>query len=196
MESCIYGTQMINLDITTMPLVFIDVETTGFSAKKNRVIEVAAIRMENGQITGKLTSFIDPGVEVPEVITGITGITNIDVKYAPPFKVIAPQITKILEGGIMVAHNAKFDYSFIKEEFHRAGMNFMAITLCTCELARYLYPRMINHKLETLIEQLKFEVAGRHRAYDDASVLIQFVDKAKEQFGVQRVQQTAQRVLV
>jgi DNA polymerase-3 subunit epsilon len=187
---------MIDLDINTMPLVFVDVETTGFSATNNRIIEVAAIRVENGEVVGKITSFINPDTEVPEVITGITGITDTEVKYAPPFAAIAPQLAKILEGAIMVAHNAKFDYSFIKAEFERVGLPFTAITLCTCEMARSLYPRMVNHKLGTIIEQLNFAVAERHRAYDDASVLIQFVGKVKDEFGVDRVRSVAQRVLV
>lgn len=187
---------MIDLDITLMPLVFIDVETTGFSPSKCRMIEVAAIRVENGEAVDKLVSFLKIDCALPPFITELTGITDDDLKDAPLFADVAPKLTKIMDGAILVAHNAKFDYSFIKAEFERIQLPFTAITLCTCEMARTLYPAMPNHKLGTLIEQFKFEAVERHRAEDDASVLIQFVTKCKDEFGLDRVRSVAQGVLV
>jgi DNA polymerase-3 subunit epsilon len=180
------------IDITTVPLVFLDVETTGFSARTNRMTEVAAIRMEGGKITGQLQTFLKIDEPVPEEITSITGITDKDLEHAPLFGTVAPMLMALFSNdAIMVAHNAKFDKSFLEAEFDRTGWHFDSPTLCTKELAQKYYPEMINHKLETLIQQHGYTYDARHRAYDDAAVLIQFRDKLVTDFGIERLQTEA-----
>lgn len=182
------------IDITTTPLVYVDVETTGFDPKKCRMIEVAAIRREHGKETGRVVSLLELNEELPEIITKITSITQTDLLDQPQFVSIAPELLEILDGAVFVAHNAKFDYSFFKAEFARLDEPFNMPALCTVELARHYYPDMPNHKLQTLIEHFGFGFEERHRAYDDAAVLIQFMHKLAQEFGIEDVAKQADRL--
>ena len=160
------------------PLVFVDVETTGVSAVRGQVIEVAAIRYENGEVTDTFTSFVNPSRPIPYNITRITGITDADVAQAPPFREIADELLAIMDGAIFVAHNVRFDYSFLHQEFRRIGRVFRPKMLCTVRLSRALYPNLPRHRLADLINYHGFDFTHRHRAYDDAAVLVQFWQKA------------------
>jgi DNA polymerase-3 subunit epsilon len=163
--------------IIEQPLVFVDVETTGMSPQRARVIEVAAIRVEHGEIIDSLTSLIDPGTPIPYPITQITGITNSDVAGKPSFDDIADRLQQLCEGAVFVAHNVRFDYSFLRQEFEYAGLPFSPRQICTVKLSRALYPAMTRHRLSDLIEYHNFSFVNRHRAYDDALVLVQFWQK-------------------
>ena len=150
------------------PLVIVDVETTGTSYRYGGVIDVGVLRVENGHIVRTFAQLINPGSAIPAFITQLTGITNDDLADAPSFKEISPDLFNILDGALFVAHNARFDYAFIKEEFRRVGEVFSPKTFCTVRLSRALYPGWINHKLSTLIEKLGITTGGRHRALADA----------------------------
>jgi DNA polymerase III subunit epsilon len=164
------------------PLVFVDVETTGMSYSRGRIIEVAAVRVENGLITGSFNSLVDPQTELPMFITGLTGITRGDLVSAPSFYDIAEQLHDLLQGAVFVAHNVRFDYGFLKHEFKRAGKKFSPKLLCTVRLSRALYPQVRGHKLQDLIERCDIEVTSRHRAYDDAQALWQFIQHVQRRF--------------
>lgn len=157
--------------------VFVDVETTGTSAARGHVIEVAAIRMEDGQVVREFSTLVDPGVPISYVITQITGITDGDVAGAPSFAEIADELWEVLEGAVFVAHNVRFDYSFLRQEFRRVGRSFSPKQLCTVKLSRALYPEMSRHRLSDVIAHHGFSFDARHRAYDDANVLVQFWQK-------------------
>ena len=129
------------------PVVFVDIETTGGSYRNSRVLEVAAIRVENGQITREFHSMVDPETYIPETITRITGITAADIVDAPRFEGIADELRDIIDGAIFIAHNVRFDYSFLKAEFALAGMQFTPKLLCTVRLSRALYPHHQGHSL-------------------------------------------------
>ena len=165
------------LRVTTFqkPLVFVDIETNGLNHVRGRVIEVAAIRVENGQVTRTFNSLIDPETELPHYITRLTGISSGDLTGAPTFDQIADDLREVLQDAIFVAHNVRFDYSFLKQEFSRLGINFLPKQLCTVKLSRALYPHEKGHKLEDLIRRHQFTFASRHRAHDDAAILWQFV---------------------
>ncbi|HEV7952169.1 MAG TPA: exonuclease domain-containing protein [Candidatus Saccharimonadales bacterium] len=165
------------------PYVCVDVETDGMNYTHGHVIEVAAIRVENGEITREFTTLINPGVSIPYFITNLTGITTNDVQDAPSFADIADELMDILDGATFVAHNVRFDYSFLKQEFRRAGIDFEPKQLCTVKLSRKLYPDQTSHKLSSLIARHSFTYNARHRAYDDAHVLWQFLNHAQEQFS-------------
>lgn len=167
------------------PLVFVDIETNGLNHVRGRVVEVAAIRVENGQITREFSQLIDPGVPLPQFITRLTGITQNDLAGAPIFAAIADELHDILSGAVFVAHNVRFDYSFLKQEFKRIGKQFNPRQLCTVRLSRALYPAERSHKLASLIERHNLQVSARHRAYDDAHALWQFVQLAQAQFAVE-----------
>ena len=164
------------------PLVFVDIETNGLNHVRGRVVEVAAIRVENGQVVREFHSLIDPGLPLPQFITNLTGITQSDLEGAPLFMAIADELHDILSGAIFVAHNVRFDYSFLKQEFKRIGKNFSPRQLCTVRLSRALYPAERSHKLASLIARHNLQVSARHRAYDDAHALWQFVQLVHQQF--------------
>lgn len=170
------------------PLVFVDIETNGLNHIRGRVIEVAAIRVENGRVTRVFNQLIDPGTELPHFITNLTGIRPQDLKGALSFHQVASELQDILSGAIFVAHNVRFDYSFLKQEFKRAGLTFLPKQLCTVKLSRTLYPDQKSHKLESLIQRHGFAYEKRHRAYDDAHILWQFVQHACAAFPAEIIQ--------
>lgn len=158
------------------PLVFVDIETTGMSPRSGgRVLEIGAIRVENGEVTGTMNTLINPGVEVPYFITQITGIDDSHIGNSPAFEQVIPMLNEISEGAIFVAHNVNFDYKFIQSEYWKASETlFSRPRLCTVRLSRALYPLERGHSLSKLIERHGYQVANRHRAYDDAEVLWRF----------------------
>ncbi|AKM79986.1 TPA: hypothetical protein DDX46_01500 [Candidatus Saccharibacteria bacterium] len=176
-------------------MVFVDVETDGMNYVNGHVIEVAAIRVENGEIVDEFRSLINPGKSVPYFITNITGITTSDVQDAPKFDEIADQLYEVMEGALFVAHNVRFDYSFLKQEFKRIGMDFAPRQLCTVRLSRALYPEVKGHKLADLIARHGFSFTDRHRAYDDALVLWQFMQLIRQEFSEQVVDQAFKKQL-
>jgi DNA polymerase-3 subunit epsilon len=161
--------------VLDQPMVFVDIETNGLNHIRGRVIEVAAIRVEGGKIVQSFSSLVDPETELPYFITNLTGITTNDLKGAPTFSQIADELEEILQGAVFVAHNVRFDYSFLKQEFKRLNRNFLPRQLCTVRLSRALFPEHRSHKLQSLIERYSFTYQKRHRAYDDAEVLWQFI---------------------
>lgn len=177
------------------PLVFVDIETNGLNHLRGRVVEVAAIRVENGQVTREFKSLVDPGTPLPQFITNLTGIAQADLRDAPLFMAIADDLHDILEGAVFVAHNVRFDYSFLKQEFKRVGKDFRPQQLCTVRLSRALYPEQRSHKLQSVIERHGLQVSARHRAYDDAHALWQFVQCATAAFGAEAVEQAISKQL-
>lgn len=157
------------------PLVFVDIETNGLNHIRGRVIEVAVIRVEGGEIVREFRQLINPGSPLPQFITNLTGIASRDLAGAPVFLEIANELHEILDGAVFVAHNVRFDYSFLKQEFKRVGKEFRPQQICTVKLSRALYPQHRTHKLQDLIARHGLQVAERHRAYDDAHALWQFV---------------------
>jgi DNA polymerase-3 subunit epsilon len=174
--------------IFSEPMVFVDIETNGLNHIRGRVIEVAAIRVENGKVVRSFNTLVDPETELPYFITNLTGITTNDVKSAPTFHQIADELEDILRGAIFVAHNVRFDYSFLKQEFKRVGKTFLPRQLCTVRLSRALFPEHRSHKLQSLIERYNFTYQNRHRAYDDAEVLWQFIKYVQVNIAVEVIE--------
>jgi DNA polymerase-3 subunit epsilon len=164
------------------PLVFVDIETNGLNSLRGRIIEVAAIRVEDGQIVNSFSQLVDPQTEIPAFISELTGISAADVAKAPTFYDIADELYEIMDGAVFVAHNARFDYSFLKQEFKRTARKFNPKLLCTVKLSRAMYPAERGHKLQNLIDRCGLEVAGRHRAWDDAHAMWQFINHLNSQF--------------
>lgn len=176
-------------------MVFVDIETNGLNHIKGRVVEVAAIRVEHGEIVRTYQTLINPGTPLPQFITHLTGITESDVADKPLFAAIANELYDILEGAIFVAHNVRFDYSFLKQEFKRIGKSFCPRQLCTVRLSRALYPEHKSHKLQSLIERYDLQVSARHRAYDDAHALWQFLQYAQRSHPADVLDQAIARQL-
>ncbi len=182
-QSLLNTSILIRMSVLEGPLVFVDIETNGLDHLRGRVIEVAAIRVENGIIVREFNQLVDPETELPWFITNLTGITSSDVKQAPTFNQIADDLYDILDGATFVAHNVRFDYSFLKQEFKRLNRSFLPKQLCTAKLSRVLYPHERSHKLASLIARHGFSFEHRHRAYDDAAVLWQFLQHVVANFG-------------
>jgi DNA polymerase-3 subunit epsilon len=155
-------------------LAFVDVETTGSSPTRERVTEIGLVRVDfDGDAirVDEWSTLVNPGRPIPPEIEWLTGITNDMVRAAPPFSEIAQELIDRLEGAVFVAHNARFDYGFLRAEFTRAGLAFHAKTLCTVRLSRALYPDRAPHTLDALIERFDLASEQRHRALGDARVL-------------------------
>lgn len=165
------------------PVVFVDIETTGGSYRNSRVLEVAAIRYEGGVVTREFSTLINPETYIPASITRLTGIKDVDVIDAPIFGDIADELADIMDGAVFIAHNVRFDYSFLKNEFAMVGMNFSPKLLCTVRLSRTLYAHEKGHSLAKLIERHNIPVHARHRALDDAAAMMYFTQLAFDQHG-------------
>jgi DNA polymerase-3 subunit epsilon len=155
-------------------LAFVDVETTGSSPARERVTEIGVVRVDvDGGATrvDEWSTLVNPGVPIPPEIEWLTGITNEMVRTAPAFASVAQELIDRLDGAIFVAHNARFDYNFLRAEFARAGLTFHAKTLCTVRLSRALYPDRSPHTLDALIDRFAIGGEQRHRALGDARVL-------------------------
>jgi DNA polymerase-3 subunit epsilon len=155
-------------------LAFVDIETTGLNNHHDRVIEVAVIRMEAGKIVNKLTTLVDPGTHLPPEISSFTGINAEDLKSAPVFRQVADELREILTDCVFVAHNVRFDYGFLKNEFKRLGMDLKLKQLCTVRLSRALFPHTSGHNLDAIISRHRIKIKDRHRAYWDADAIRQF----------------------
>lgn len=146
----------------------VDIETTGAYAAHHRITEIAIYHHNGIEITDQYTTLINPGREIPYYITGLTGISTEMVMDAPTFEEAAPQILHFLEGRIFVAHNAHFDYSFIKKEFEQTGIVWQPPKLCTVRLSRKIIPGLRSYSLGSLTESLGIKIINRHRAGGDA----------------------------
>ena len=165
------------------PVVYVDVETTGVSARTSRVLEIAAVRVEPGGRTYEFSTLLDPETHVPANITRITGIIPADIEGAPRFNDIADELAEILSDAVFVAHNVRFDYSFLKMEFGRVGISFSPKLLCTVRLSRALYRLEKGHSLAKLIERHNIPVLDRHRALADAHAIKYFTELAFDEHG-------------
>lgn len=151
----------------------IDIETTGGLFNRDKITEIAIIVTDGSDILKEFSSLVNPERSIPPFITGITGITDDMVIDAPRFYEIAKEIIEYTEDCIFVAHNARFDYSFIKEEFKSLGYPYNKKTLCTIKLAKSMVPGLKSYGLDGLINHFDIEITDRHRAYGDAYATFQ-----------------------
>lgn len=168
----------------------VDVETTGMSAVNCRIIEIGIVRVRKLKITETYRSFINPGTEVPYFISQLTGISNSDVRVAPFFDEISDIIEEFIGNDIIVGHNVQFDNSFLKKAFESCGKNKNEnTTLCTCKLARKIYPELPSKSLGKVVKHLKIRHENVHRALGDATVtakiLIKMIKELKAKHNIQ-----------
>jgi DNA polymerase-3 subunit epsilon len=145
----------------------VDIETTGGLFKRDKITEVAIVITDGRQIIDEYATLVNPGRSIPPFITKITGITDEMVSGAPPFYEVAREIVLRTEGHIFVAHNVRFDYGFLREEFASLGFAFNRKRMCTVQLSRKMLG-LRSHSLESLIKHYNIPVDKRHRALDDA----------------------------
>lgn len=158
----------------------IDIETTGGSAKQNKITEIAIIRYDGQEIVDEFTSLVNPETSIPPFITRLTGIDNEMVADAPKFYEIAKKVVEITEDAIFVAHNVAFDYGFVREEFARLGYDYKRERLCTVRTSRRVFPGYPSYSLANLTQFLGVELANHHRAYNDAFAAFQILEMLLE----------------
>ena len=154
----------------------IDIETTGGSSRIEKITEIAIYLHDGNKITGEFVSLVNPERNIPYFITNLTGITNEMVEDAPRFYEIAKTIVELTEGRTFVAHNARFDYSFIREEFKSLGFNFKRNILDTVALSRKLFPGHRSYSLGNICNDLNININGRHRAAGDALATVKLFE--------------------
>ena len=186
-------------------VAFVDLETTGTSATAERITEVAIIRLLEGDVVEEWSTLVDPERAIPEDIQALTGITTEMVRGAPTFEAIADAVQERLDGCLFVAHNARFDYGFLKNAFARCERRFEADVLCSVRLSRRLYPDAVGHGLDALIarhgladplDALDGAVrAGRHSALGDARAVLRFIRVAEREKPADEIAAAVRRIL-
>ncbi|MEN1984928.1 PolC-type DNA polymerase III [Paenibacillus hubeiensis] len=160
------------LELKTATYVVFDIETTGLSVTQNKIIEIAAVKMQDGKEIDRYASFVNPHERIPYNIQQLTNITDEMVKDAPELEPVIRDFAAFVGDGVLVAHNARFDMGFIQASLKSLGMPELPNpVLDTLELARLLYPTMKNHRLNTLADKYKVALESHHRAIDDTVAL-------------------------
>ena len=166
------------------PYVVFDIETTGFSPLSDRIIEIGAVKVVNGTITDKFSTFVNPDIPIPFRIEQLTSINDSMVLPAPKIDKVLPDFLKFCEGCALVAHNASFDVSFIAHNAEELGLPFDPTVLDTVTLARVLLPQLNRYKLDTVAKALNVSLENHHRAVDDAGataeIFVAFLKMLKE----------------
>ena len=160
--------------------VVFDLETTGFSSIKDKIIEIGAVKVENGVITDKFSTFVNPKVPIPFEITNLTGITDDMVMEAPDIETILPQFFEFVGDAVLVAHNASFDVSFIEQNCRYQDITPDFTSVDTVAMARILLPTLSKFKLNVVANALHISLENHHRAVDDAGataeIFVKFVE--------------------
>lgn len=182
-----------DLPLSSLTFTVVDIETTGLSSSRERIIEIALIRIEKLKIVEKFSSLINPQKFIPPFITSFTGISNDDVEDAPIFYQIKDKILESLEDSVLVAHNLAFDFSFLKNEFRLVGQQFdPKISICTLKLSRRIFPSLKSKSLGSVANFLKIKNSNAHRALSDAEttarVLIKIIHKLKKEECIETIE--------
>jgi DNA polymerase-3 subunit epsilon len=170
------------------PVAFVDVETTGGRAGWDRVIDIGIVAATGGVFEYEWSTLVNPGVRVPDAIRELTGISEEMLAEAPPFEAVAAELLARLRGRLFVAHNARFDYGFLRGECKLAGLKYSGDVACTVRLSRRLFPDEATHGLDALIQRHALECGRRHRALPDAQALWQFWSVLGAQFDRERIE--------
>ena len=167
--------------------VVFDLETTGFSSIKDKIIEIGAVKVENGVITDKFSTFVNPKVPIPFKITNLTGITDDMVMEAPDIETILPQFLEFVGDAVLVAHNASFDVSFIEQNCRYQDITPDFTSVDTVAMARILLPTLSKFKLNVVANALHISLENHHRAVDDAGATAEIFVKFMEMLRARNI---------
>lgn len=174
-----------NLDDT---YVVFDLETTGFSPKNDKIIEIGAVKVKNGKIIDSFSEFVNPRRPIPYKITELTGISDDMVRYSDSIDFVLPRFMDFIGDAAVVAHNASFDCSFIEKNCKDLDLPFNATILDTVQICRFLYPELKSVKLNLVAKHLGIKLTSHHRAVDDAKatgdIFVECIKKIKEEYEV------------
>lgn len=149
--------------------VVFDIETTGLSANINKIIEIGAVKIYDGSIIDRYSTFVNPDEEISQFISELTNISNVDLANAPSIKTVLEEFTRFIGDSSLVAYNSKFDIAFINAALINNSFKPLNNTIIDAlALARYLYPNLKNHRLETICKLHNIENVDKHRAVSDA----------------------------
>src|SRR5258708_30029546 len=152
-------------------LAFVDLESRGGNCGYDRITEIGIVRVRNGVAVEEWSTLVNPECPISPYIEAFTGISSEMVAAAPLFADIAATVFEKLRGAVFIAHNARFDHSFLRSEFRKAGLGFSPEALCTVKLSRRLFPEHVRHNLDAVMERHSLSCSARHRALGDARVL-------------------------
>ncbi len=181
--------------LNSTTFAFLDLETTGGSTAYDRITEIGIRFWRDGQVVDEWQTLLNPRIRIPAFIERYTGITNEMVADAPLFEDIADEFEERLKGTVFVAHNARFDYGFVKAEFRRLMRPFAAKVLCTVKLSRRLYPEHKRHNLDALIQRHNLGTVQRHRAMGDVIAMLGFFERALVEHGQLQVEEAVRTLL-
>lgn len=170
---------------TNTVFVAFDTETTGLSPTRDRIVEIALVKFINGKVTATNSWLINPGVPIPSTAERVHGISDEMVANKASCAETLPKVNKFLGNAVLLAHNARFDLSFLKNEYRRAGtVPPENICLDTLKLARKWFPESKSHSLKNLLKHLDIEMDKKnHRALVDSQFLVQVIDKGIARMG-------------
>lgn len=182
------------MSIVQTKKAIIDLETTGTHLQKDRILEIAIVLMDGEKVEEEWSSLISPeGVSISPFISQLTGINTAMCQFAPAFSDIAATVLDKLKDRVVYAHNARFDYAFLKQAFARCQYEFFSPYVCTVKLSKMLYPHHRKHNLDAVRERLQLPTEDRHRALGDTRTVLHFIQhlfatQSKE--NVERILQT------
>ncbi|KJV32732.1 ethanolamine utilization protein [Aquitalea magnusonii] len=177
-----------------IPWAIVDLETTGGHIGRDRITEIGLILLD-GERQQRYQTLVNPLQPIPPFIENMTGISNAMAEAAAPFSAIAADLLPMLQGRLLLAHNVRFDYGFLRNEFRRVGLRLQNATLCTVKLSRRLYPQHFKHNLDSIIQRHGLQLPDRHRAMADAEALLLFLQAACAELGETAVKEAIQHVL-
>ena len=164
--------------------VVFDLETTGFSPIKDKIIEIGAVKVVDGKITEKFSTFVNPKIPIPFQITQLTSITDQMVMDAPDIETILPEFLEFVSDAVLVAHNAGFDVGFIEQNCRYQDITPDFTSVDTVAMARVLLPTLSKYKLNVVANALHISLENHHRAVDDAGataeIFVKFVEMLRE----------------
>lgn len=175
-------------------LIFIDLETTGPNPAVDRITEIGIVEV-SAQGVRSWSTLVNPQTPIPPFISRLTGISDDMVRDAPTFGALEQEVRHRLQDGLFIAHNARFDYGFLRNAFKRIGTNLHCEVLCTVKLSRKLFPNEIRHSLDALIERYGLRTDARHRALADADLLWQFWRKLEQAVPSEQLHAAAVQLL-
>lgn len=182
-------------------LAFVDIETTGMGPATEAITEIAIVRVTadaddpESLTVDEWSTLVNPGRPIPSAIQALTGIRDDMVQDAPPFAAVADDVAARIGDALFVAHNARFDYGFLKHAYARLGRDFSARVLCTVRLSRRLFPDAAGHGLDAVVDRHGLECADRHRALGDARLLWRFVQALYASLPGNAIAEATKRVL-
>ncbi len=172
-------------------LLFVDLETTGANPSSDRITEIGIVQVDGDQVT-RWSTLVNPEMSIPPFIQSLTGINNDMVRDAPTFASLGKELLARLSDGLFIAHNARFDYGFLRNAFKDLGYTLRTNVLCTVKLSRKLFPQETKHNLDILVTRHQLAADGRHRALADADLIWQFWDKMQRETAAEVFDQAVQ----